>query len=241
MEALEIGFRKLPMKKNNHKSVLLVIAHPDDEVIFFSPLILKTKKLMNNLGLKEFKLHIICLTCGSNKVRSKEFSNSIKFTNKIANFQIFDEPIIRGIKLDKLSHYYSLIERNLPKNCEAIFTHSIFGDNHFHPQHVLLSLASIKVARNKNTKLFTCGDAGSSIKSIKEYLFNKKFLVNGLSGAGKTLIKIFLIFLFILFFKRVGSFSIERKKLECFREIYSSQSLEYPSFIDNSFPFSILR
>ena len=104
------------MKKNNHKSVLLVIAHPDDEVIFFSPLILKTKKLMNNLGLKEFKLYIICLTCGSNKVRSKEFNNSVKFTNKIADFKIFDEPIIRGIKLNKLSHYYSLIEKNLPEN-----------------------------------------------------------------------------------------------------------------------------
>ena len=129
---------------------------------------------MNNLGLKEFKLYIICLTCGSNKVRSKEFNNSVKFTNKIADFKIFDEPIIRGIKLNKLSHYYSLIEKNLPENCEAIFTHSIFGDHHFHPQHVLLSLASIKVARNKSTKLFTCGD----IKSVSKASRNISLVIN---------------------------------------------------------------
>ena len=47
---------------------VIVVAHPDDEMIFFHQFLLKHKNTL-----------VICLTNGGSRIRSKEFYKSIKF------------------------------------------------------------------------------------------------------------------------------------------------------------------
>ena len=61
-----ISTRKTPAQSDDDGSVLLVTAHPDDEVMFFAPLL---------KALRWRKVHILCLS-GSNQVREKEFAMS---------------------------------------------------------------------------------------------------------------------------------------------------------------------
>jgi N-acetylglucosaminylphosphatidylinositol deacetylase len=70
------------------RNILLVIAHPDDETMFFMPLIEKLKK-------QKAKINVLCLSNGGfdglGKIREKEFRKSMEYL-KVDKSDVLDVP-----------------------------------------------------------------------------------------------------------------------------------------------------
>ena len=64
---------------NNNFDKLIIVAHPDDEMLFFGDLII------NNLST----ITILCLTNSSNIIRAKEFITVMNYCN-IYNYEMWD-------------------------------------------------------------------------------------------------------------------------------------------------------
>ena len=74
----------------NDKNILLIIAHPDDESMFFSP-------LLSYLSHKQYieKTHILSLSNGGNDIRSKELKSA---ANKVFGVRTKNIKIINDVK-----------------------------------------------------------------------------------------------------------------------------------------------
>lgn len=108
----------------------IYICHPDDEIIFFGG-------ILQLLKCKTNKIEITCFTCNSNKIRQKEFTTFMdKLT--ITNYEILDFKILRGINLVEIVKFYKKLCIDNPK---FIISHNLYGEDHFHPQHIRLSIA----------------------------------------------------------------------------------------------------
>ena len=81
------------VQQNKGKQVLLLTAHPDDEVMFFLP-------LLEYLTSEGFSIHVLCMTYGrlqqdpSSEIRKKEFEKVMQALS-ISQYQIVDSPRIR--------------------------------------------------------------------------------------------------------------------------------------------------
>ena len=119
------------------KEILLIIAHPDDEIMFFYP-------SLKNFLKYNIKIRILCLSNGNYEgqgiIREGEFSQVMK-NLKIENFEILDDEKLKDdmrIKWDenyvaeKIKNYF-LKEDNF----EKIGTIITFDDNGVtkHPNH----------------------------------------------------------------------------------------------------------
>jgi mannosyltransferase OCH1-like enzyme len=114
----------ITIKKYSHDtSIILLVAHPDDELLFFKDILEKYNKYIK----------VICVTNASNKIRSYEFIHSLKHF-KIFNYEIWDYE-------DRHSYYVSENLREKIKNSikgyTKIYTHSLSGETG-HPQHIAL-------------------------------------------------------------------------------------------------------
>ena len=112
------------IKKYNHDtSIILLVAHPDDELLFFKDILEK----YNNV------IKVICITNASNKIRSNEFIHSLKQFN-IFNYEMWDYE-------DMHSSYVSIRLRERIKESikgyTKIYTHSLSGETGHH-QHIAL-------------------------------------------------------------------------------------------------------
>ncbi len=66
------------------RRVLLVIAHPDDECMFFAPTI-------HSLVKSDVKVNVLCLSNGGASIREAELARSCKILH-IHNFEILNHP-----------------------------------------------------------------------------------------------------------------------------------------------------
>src|SRR5436309_8800216 len=78
------------IRYNVIESVLLVIAHPDDEVMFFTPMI----RLLAELGCT---IQILCLSQGQGKGREDELKESCKVLGVDECVCLNDERLIDGM------------------------------------------------------------------------------------------------------------------------------------------------
>ena len=105
--------------ENYQISKLMIIAHPDDEMIFGGGELIKHGP--------EYK--VICLTNKSNKIRSKEFKKVMKEL-KVGAWEIYDyEDSIYSTE-----EVYNIECTLLSRNWEKIVTHNPIGE-YGHPQH----------------------------------------------------------------------------------------------------------
>ena len=78
------------LHSDNYTSVNLVIAHPDDEIMFFNPLL----NVLSNSKETTAKIRVVCLSNGDNDglghIRELELEDSVKaIFHKVSNFYIY--------------------------------------------------------------------------------------------------------------------------------------------------------
>jgi LmbE family N-acetylglucosaminyl deacetylase len=121
------------------KKILIVIAHPDDESIFFSGLIQS-----NNPD--QFK--VICVTDGDadghGKLRANQFATAMKMLG-VNDFQILSHPDIYEKRLD---HHGICLDLCQLTDIREIYTHGILGE-YGHPHHQDVSYAVHKCFTGK--------------------------------------------------------------------------------------------
>lgn len=117
------------------KRGLLIIAHPDDEVMFFTPLLLS--------GSRFASFSILCLSCGNadgiGEIRRKELIKSAQaFDIEESDVYIIDHPQLQdGMKNDwnidiictLVSSYLQLLKP------DVVFTFDEYGVS-YHPNHI---------------------------------------------------------------------------------------------------------
>ena len=218
--------------------MLLFVAHPDDEVIFFAPLL--NSKLPNFPGENEIYGEIdkvVCMTCKDDPIRSTEF----KRLADCVGFQgeIFNIPIVRGFSLENYYQILKQVQSCVSLGAEKCVTHSLYGDDHFHPQHVLLSIAVTYVCIRQGLRIVVAECDCSTIQ-----LFLRAFKRTDwrrLKSIAFLPLKLALIIIHKILFKPEGLYQADQDILDNARFTYTSQSLEYPSFIENSYRFALLR
>lgn len=120
----------------NENKILVIVAHPDDETLYFSSVI------MNN------EADIICATCGRDpeerELRKKEQEDACLLlgVDNICNLNMLDTP---GKHLNLLALEKKIKEFIGNKSYDAIYTHSVFGDVNEHPHHQDVSYIAAKI------------------------------------------------------------------------------------------------
>lgn len=132
-----VSFFEIKSIKNNLKETLLIIAHPDDEVMFFTP-------TLKFLTLNNCKLRILCLSNGNfygeGKIREDEFSKVC--THLKIDFEVLnDDKLQDNIKLHWDEQYISQKINEFMKkdsNFEKIGSIITFDENGVtkHPNHI---------------------------------------------------------------------------------------------------------
>lgn len=115
-----------------------MVAHPDDELLFFKDILEKYNKYIK----------VICITNASNKIRSNEFIHSLKRFN-ILNYEIWD---YEDTHSSYVSHRLRKKIKESIKEYTKIYTHSLSGETE-HPQHIAL-YKTIHDEINNNQKLY---------------------------------------------------------------------------------------
>lgn len=115
---------KLDASEYNDVDSLMIVAHPDDETLW---------------GFKELQTHnclVVCVTCGSNKVREDEIERVLKFTDdKLISLGYTDKFLGHRSRWE---HEYKRIESDLErimnlKDWKRIVTHNAEGEyGHIH-------------------------------------------------------------------------------------------------------------
>jgi len=112
--------RTRPEQKRN---ILLVIAHPDDDMIFFGELLI----------YRHSQIKVICITCSSVMNRYNEF---LKVMNNLdIDYEIWDVYNIKSY------HNADVVKNKLIqaiKGFEIFFTHSLSGETG-HPTHIMIN------------------------------------------------------------------------------------------------------
>jgi LmbE family N-acetylglucosaminyl deacetylase len=133
---------RLPIKKTNQCAV--IVAHPDDEALFFAGLILSKATT---------KWHVICVTNGNadgaGARRAEQFKESCRLL-KIAKYEMWDFPDIfnKRLQIDELVSRF----RELP-NFKTVYTHGILGE-YGHNHHQDVSFA-VHTAFQKRSTVFS--------------------------------------------------------------------------------------
>ena len=105
-------------------SNLLIVAHPDDEIIFAGNLLLTYN----------FIDKVICVTNGDNKVRKSEFESVMKKVK--VDYEIWDFHDEWKVDLDIDGIRKKLHNTLREKKWDMVLTHNEIGDNNYeHPHH----------------------------------------------------------------------------------------------------------
>lgn len=153
------------------KSNLIVVAHPDDESIFFGGFVQRERKL---------PWHLVCVTDGNADGRgSQRHADLLKAakTLKIKRTDHLDFPdrYNERIDVDRLIRRLS----SLPPP-KAVFTHSIVGD-YGHPHHQDVSLAVHRAFHRKApvwSVAYNCMPQESIVLTHSEFKLKSKILTD---------------------------------------------------------------
>ena len=146
--------------KDYNTTKLMIVAHPDDELIFGGGELIKHGS--------EYK--VVCITNKDNKTRSKEFENVMKALN-VSSYEMWN---FKDSLYDKISNYdLDLFTKLLSKDWEKIVTHNPIGE-YGHPKHKRL-FETIKLLTNefyvfsKNSKKLPQDILNKKLELLKLY------------------------------------------------------------------------
>lgn len=183
----------------------------------------------------KIRRRFICLSCGDDAVRANEFKNFVHALNE-DDYKIFKFPIIRGLKLNTIIAYYKWLSSL--KFSDVVVTHTIYGDEHQHPQHILLGITILLLSIRNRFKVVMIGNAKIAFSVMLKRTFSSQFMFTTVIHFP---LKIFLFLLFKLLFKSVkrvsGDPDIRKKVIQC----YKSQNLDYKIFNENNYVIYEMR
>ena len=202
-------------------NIYIICAHPDDEVIFFGPFLRYHNPLNSHF--------VTCLTCSDNIIRRSEFVyflSSLKIKHKIFNF-----PIKRGFNIFLILKYFLFLIKNFhtANGKTLIITHSIYGDDHFHPQHIFLSFACLLLAKSCNYSLINSNNHEAALLYLRT-----------LKLSFTKILKVSLFKLSLFIYRSNVIMTCNKSTLDFATMAYKSQNLGYPSFLSNKFTFTKL-
>lgn len=115
---------------------LVIVAHPDDEVLWFGDFLIMNRSIEDNIK-------VVCITNASNKIRAAEFINVMDYLN--ISYEMWDY-------IDSKKYTGSKeLEKELLHLCskyDIIYTHSSTGETG-HPQHIMLHNYIRLIAKEK--------------------------------------------------------------------------------------------
>lgn len=110
------------LKLKNNINNLIIVAHPDDEMIFFNKFLLENKNTL-----------VICLTSGGSRKRSKEFYKSLEYYKTKGLIYNFKDGLDVEWQIDKvLGVLRKILQLTKP---QKILSHNKEGE-YGHPQHI---------------------------------------------------------------------------------------------------------
>ncbi|WP_181884521.1 protein kinase domain-containing protein [Neobacillus piezotolerans] len=134
---------------------LMIVAHPDDEVLFGGGELIKEK------GWK-----VICVTNSNNKERASEFKFVMKSLG--AEYEIWDFPDVWEGDFDRPALTKKIKNELKGKDYKKIVTHNLHGE-YGHTQHIALSEVVHSLCK-KNLYVFGYGDKKLPENVLKEKL-----------------------------------------------------------------------
>ena len=141
-------------------SNLLIIAHPDDEIIFAGNLLLTYN----------FIDKVICVTNGDNKVRKSEFESVMKKVK--VDYEIWNFHDEWKVDLDIVGIRKKLNKILREENWDMVLTHNEVGDNNYeHPHHrQVFECVKKEIPDLNNLYCFDNHGEGLSLEEVKEKL-----------------------------------------------------------------------
>lgn len=132
------------MNKEKKYNLVFVVAHPDDESLWIGG----SLYFLNKFDF--VNIHVICITGDKDKERKNSFNEAMDICG-INNKIVLDHeiPTKGGIPLQRVEDYFlqGLAKMNLPINdVDLLVSHSPYGDEHNHVQHMQLFYEILKKA-----------------------------------------------------------------------------------------------
>jgi LmbE family N-acetylglucosaminyl deacetylase len=159
-------------------SKLLIVAHPDDDAIFFGDWLTRNAK----------QTKVVCLTCSNDPVRFLEFKNSLSSAG-VVHFECFEH----NASLD-LFDCLDEIQTNLLRikneaDWQEIVTHNIYGE-YGHIQHVQTHEIVKKIFDNNKIQVYYNSNIKSNNnkkeKLLDAYESQKKFCIEEIRNSECT-------------------------------------------------------
>lgn len=140
---------------------LIIVAHPDDETIFAGNFIRHTN------GCK-----VVCVTNGSNPVRSREFQTVMKKLG-VEEYEIWDYADVWNGDFDREKLKEDISRVLLEHDFKMVITHNPEGE-YGHTQHAALS-ETVSELRSENLFFFTKGKKLSFWKRLNKWMILFKY------------------------------------------------------------------
>lgn len=179
---LKPNIRDFSVLDTNNKR-LMIIAHPDDEVMW----------AFNELINEDYL--VVCMTCGSNKKRIKEFTRVMKYTND--DYIMLNYPDKVNGERSNWSIEYSNIKNDLEriigyKRWDIVLTHNPKGE-YGHIQHILTSNIVTDISDKNNLmyfgKYYKNNKLPSNLKKIDNNILDKKkYVINNFYKSQKNVL-----------------------------------------------------
>lgn len=220
-----------------NKNISIVVAHPDDEVIWFAPFFNKTSTTVFNLETSSSNKKIYCLTCANNMIRASEYK---EIMHKLScDAEIFNVSIKRGLSKSNFFEIYKKVKIIYESKPDYVISHCLYGEDHFHPQHITTSIACIILSIKNNIPLITSASNSGLLKNIKNVIKRTNYL--SVKSILFIPLKALMIFMDLIFFKKSYLFEADEFVIKNSISTYQSQSLDYERFLRNSFRFAELK
>lgn len=133
---------------------LMVVAHPDDEVIFGGALLLREKHWK-----------VICVTNSGNKMRTREFAKVMRLVG--AEYEIWNYPDTYSGNFNRVALRRDLLRLIQRNRFKKVVTHGLHGE-YGHPQHKVIARIMRNIVK-QNLYAFSI-----SRKRLPMQIINKK-------------------------------------------------------------------
>lgn len=141
----------------NKVDTLIIVAHPDDELLFFSKYLLNYQNIL-----------VLCMTNGGNRVRLCEFTDIMKFIG--CKYKIFNFKDSQYIEWDEKKVLKKINKFLKIKKWKKVITHNREGE-YGHIQHKQLN----KIIRNLKLENIYTSNSEEPLVKMKNKLSNSEY------------------------------------------------------------------